>query len=234
MHEWQNEKFRDHIRHLVSSDRACRLVCVQLHDVSDEEVEQYFRESVQIPQFVAIEDDEILFWRKLHYHLYLNNKPKRSIYIAPESPLDYDRPVLQLDGVRDDKENSNVRVVRDTSARADSSRDGVRLTQATPLISMVNSKSNHQPETDRSDSPSSDVYEASHRNQNHLIKNESRESSRGNLKSVGFQDRRAMEQQLIVSAGEGRSGKMLNVENVTQLKNNQNKNVMYYDEFENK
>lgn len=75
MHEWNNKDLREHVRYLVTSERT-RLVCIQLYDVCDEEVEQYFRQQIQIPNLVTLEDDEMMFWMKLHYHLYSNDSKR--------------------------------------------------------------------------------------------------------------------------------------------------------------
>lgn len=81
-----------------------------MHDVCDEEVEEYFTEKLQIPRFVSLEDDEFLFWMKLGYHLYTNDSDQRIMpvkkYIAeepykPNDDLEFDpfnihRPIIHL------------------------------------------------------------------------------------------------------------------------------------------
>lgn len=75
--EWSNPAFRDHLRllltkpHKDSKDRT-RLLCIQLHDVSDEEVDDHIRSKLQIPRFISLETDEFLFWKKLEYFLHMN------------------------------------------------------------------------------------------------------------------------------------------------------------------
>jgi len=49
-----------------------QLVCIQLHDVSDEEVDEYIRDKFQMPKFISLETDEFFFWKKLGYILHLN------------------------------------------------------------------------------------------------------------------------------------------------------------------
>jgi hypothetical protein len=71
MREWQNKRFQEHLRHLILKEKS-RFLAVQMHDVCDEEVEEYFTEKLQIPRFVALESDEFLFWQKLGYFLYTN------------------------------------------------------------------------------------------------------------------------------------------------------------------
>ena len=71
LNEWNNKELREHLRHLIAA-RSTRFVAVQLHDVCDEEVEEYFRAQLQIPRLDALEVDELLFWQKLHYHLFTN------------------------------------------------------------------------------------------------------------------------------------------------------------------
>jgi hypothetical protein len=110
INEWNNQKFRDHLRYLVMRERT-RFVCIQLHDICDEEVEDYFRRQLQIPRFVALENDEFMFWPKLHYHLYTNDSYKSVMPTAANKyrdndSIDFDRhsisrPIIHLDGCRD-------------------------------------------------------------------------------------------------------------------------------------
>jgi hypothetical protein len=110
MHEWNNKRFRDHVRYLIMRERT-RFVCIQLHDICDEEVEDYFRSQLQIPRFVALEDDEFMFWHKLYYHLYTNDSyktvmPAVSNKYRENDAIDFDkcsisRPIIHLDGCRD-------------------------------------------------------------------------------------------------------------------------------------
>ena len=77
MNEWANEDYRDHIKKTClkvakTNEEKTRLLCIQLHDVSDEEVDEYIRNSLQIPRFVSLETDEFFFWKKLGYFLYVN------------------------------------------------------------------------------------------------------------------------------------------------------------------
>ena len=78
IHEWNNMHFRNHVRYLQSKENA-RLVMIQLHDVCDEEVEDYFRKQLQIPRLTALEQDEFMFWHKLYYYLYTFDKTKKSV-----------------------------------------------------------------------------------------------------------------------------------------------------------
>lgn len=48
-----------------------------MHDICDEEVEEYFNDKLQIPTFVSLENDEFLFWNKLAYFLYTNNNTNK-------------------------------------------------------------------------------------------------------------------------------------------------------------
>lgn len=75
--EWSNTAFRDHLRLLLTkphkdSKDMTRLLCIQLHDVSDEEVDDHIRSKLQLPRFISLETDEFLFWKKLEYFLYMN------------------------------------------------------------------------------------------------------------------------------------------------------------------
>jgi Leucine-rich repeat (LRR) protein len=73
MKEWNNRYLREHLRYLITKEKT-RFITIQMHDVSDEEVEEYFRQKLQLPQFVSLENDEFLFWTKLGYFLYTNDK----------------------------------------------------------------------------------------------------------------------------------------------------------------
>lgn len=77
-----------------------RFICVQLHDVCDEEVDEYFVDKLQIPQFVSLEDDEFMFWTKLGYHLYTNDSEDRVLPVVSSSKYyadDDDRPNDDID-----------------------------------------------------------------------------------------------------------------------------------------
>ncbi len=110
MEEWNNTRLRSHVR-LLTVNEDTRLYCIQLHDICDEEVEEYFRNQLQIPYIVSLENDEFLFWQKLHYHLLLLDKKKKVMpaYVAPDRPNDelefkkykINRPIVHLDGIRD-------------------------------------------------------------------------------------------------------------------------------------
>jgi hypothetical protein len=79
MNEWKNNELRTHIRNLVTNPvkyENTRLVCIQLHDVSDEEVDEYVRQKLQVPRVVSLENDEILFWKKLSYILHTRRLKK--------------------------------------------------------------------------------------------------------------------------------------------------------------
>ncbi len=110
MEEWNNARLRSHVRFLTMNEDT-RLYCIQLHDICDEEVEEYFRSKLQVPYLVALENDEFLFWQKLHYHLMLLDRKKEKVmprYLAdrPNDELEFkkysiSRPIVHLDGVRD-------------------------------------------------------------------------------------------------------------------------------------
>ena len=50
-----------------------RFICIQMNDVSDEEVDDYVRHTLQLPRFVSLENDEFYFWPKLDYFLHVKN-----------------------------------------------------------------------------------------------------------------------------------------------------------------
>ncbi|CAF0998000.1 unnamed protein product, partial [Brachionus calyciflorus] len=50
MNEWNNRDFREHLRYLILREKT-RFIAVQMHDICDEEVEEYFIEKLQIPRF---------------------------------------------------------------------------------------------------------------------------------------------------------------------------------------
>ncbi|RNA42266.1 leucine-rich repeat and immunoglobulin-like domain 2 [Brachionus plicatilis] len=87
MNEWNNAEFRQHLRLLISKGKA-RFLAVQMHDVCDEEVDEYFTDKLQIPRFVSLENDEFLFWEKLAYFLYTNYKS--SPFVKSNKVNDFD------------------------------------------------------------------------------------------------------------------------------------------------
>ena len=123
MKEWNNRHFREHLRYLVTQKKT-RFVTVQMHDVSDEEVEEYFRQKLQLPSFVSLENDEFLFWTKLGYVLYTNDADDTKVmpvdsrglhYRArPNDDIDFDkyninRPIVHVHGHKDPYAHDNPR-----------------------------------------------------------------------------------------------------------------------------
>jgi Leucine-rich repeat (LRR) protein len=113
MKEWNNKEFREHLKYLITKEKT-RFVCVQMHDICDEEVEEYFRQKIQLPAFVSLENDELLFWNKLRYVLYTNDVIKsvmplntaKNYKARPNDDIDFDkydinRPIIHLHGRRD-------------------------------------------------------------------------------------------------------------------------------------
>lgn len=70
--EWNNAEFRQHLRLLITKEKT-KFIVIQMHDICDEEVDEYFTDKLQISQFVSLEHDEFFFWDKLAYFLYTNN-----------------------------------------------------------------------------------------------------------------------------------------------------------------
>lgn len=108
MNEWANEEYKDHIKRTVlkvakTNEEKTRLLCVQLHDVSDEEVDEYIRNNLQIPRFVSLETDEFFFWKKLGYFLYVNRDYNEEI-VPVNSNYDADQITVSTRDV-----NSNIR-----------------------------------------------------------------------------------------------------------------------------
>ena len=93
MNEWNNRAFREHLKHLITKEKT-RFVSVQMHDVCDEEVEEYFRQKLQMPMFVSLENDEFLFWKKLEYFLFAN-EPDAEKITPVEKPKPPKRSVLK-------------------------------------------------------------------------------------------------------------------------------------------
>jgi len=77
-HEWTNQEFKNHLRNLITripqneKDKT-RLICIQMNDISDEEVDDYVRHLLQLPRFISLENDEFYFWPKLDYFLHVKN-----------------------------------------------------------------------------------------------------------------------------------------------------------------
>ena len=96
MREWNNIRFRRHLRNLVTKENTA-LYCIQMHDVCDEEVEEYFRLPFQAARLISLETDDLLFWRKLGYLLYTKCK-KRKVSPCCESKLEFEyRGTVRLD-----------------------------------------------------------------------------------------------------------------------------------------
>ncbi len=90
INEWANEELREFIRKVVGKSTAksrekTRLISIQLPDVSDEEVEEYVRDRLQIPSITSLECDELFFWYKLEYFLHLNRENEQ-IYPTITTP----------------------------------------------------------------------------------------------------------------------------------------------------
>lgn len=96
MKEWEVTEFRNHVRHLLTrvprdkKDKT-RLICIQLSDVCDEEVDDYVRHKIQIPRFISLEDDEYCFWNKLNYYLH-SNKDQDPVIV----PVNITEPVITV------------------------------------------------------------------------------------------------------------------------------------------
>ncbi|CAF0785744.1 unnamed protein product [Brachionus calyciflorus] len=86
MKEWNNREFREHLRHLITREKT-RFLAVQMHDICDEEVDEYFTEKLQIPRFISLENDEWLFWKKLSYFLYTNKRDSRRVIPSNRIPI---------------------------------------------------------------------------------------------------------------------------------------------------
>lgn len=85
INEWKNRKFREYTKYLVTRKKI-RFVAIQMHDICDEEVDEYFTENFEIPNFISLENDEFFFWKKLGYILFTNNKKKS---IQPTISIEY-------------------------------------------------------------------------------------------------------------------------------------------------
>lgn len=75
-HEWSNFEFRQHLRNLVGKNDT-RLVCIQMHDVMEEQIDEYFVNELRLPRFVLLQNEELMFWTKLAYFLFTNNSNDR-------------------------------------------------------------------------------------------------------------------------------------------------------------
>lgn len=105
--EWNNEEFRQHLRYLITQENT-RFVVIQMHDICDEEVDEYFTDNLQISSFISMENEEFFFWKKLSYFLYTNKnirsvQPIKSIdYIArPNDEINFEphsinRPIIHM------------------------------------------------------------------------------------------------------------------------------------------
>ncbi|RNA41497.1 leucine-rich repeat and fibronectin type-III domain-containing 5-like [Brachionus plicatilis] len=112
INEWNNSEFRLHTSYLITREKT-RFLAIQMHDICDEEVDEYFTDKLQIPNFVSIENDEFLFWKKLGYFLYTNQStsavhPAVSIgYLARPNddinfdPLDIKGPIVNDPNISD-------------------------------------------------------------------------------------------------------------------------------------
>lgn len=155
INEWQDQRLHDLVRILVTRERV-RLICIQLHDVSDEEVEEYFREKAQISHFVALEDDEFMFWPKLYYYLYMNEKKNLKKRILPytknykprpDDEIEFqkyniNRPIVHLDGKADPFSVNKPNVQTKTKAIASQSQleelTGSKKKMSTSRVKLLN------------------------------------------------------------------------------------------------
>lgn len=71
LQEWNNLEFREHVIALTSKNTT-RLVCVQMHEVMDEVVEEHFGTAMRNLRFDRLQCDEIMFWAKLAFILFTN------------------------------------------------------------------------------------------------------------------------------------------------------------------
>ena len=76
-----------------------------MHDVCDEEVEDYFRKQLQVDRVIALEDDEFMFWKKLYYHLHTNDEFVRVLPDYKPNPIDItkDHSIRSNDDISFDK-----------------------------------------------------------------------------------------------------------------------------------
>ena len=72
--EWNDIAFRSHIRNLIQ-DRKIDITCVQMIDVTDEEVEEFVRNEIQSTNLRSFEIDECCFWTKLKYFILRYRNP---------------------------------------------------------------------------------------------------------------------------------------------------------------
>lgn len=71
LQEWNNLEFREHVIALTSKNTT-RLVCVQMHEVMDEVVEEHLGTAMRNLRFDRLQCDEIMFWAKLAFILFTN------------------------------------------------------------------------------------------------------------------------------------------------------------------
>ena len=75
--EWNNMEFRTKIRTLIQN-RKMEITCVQMIDVTDEEVEEFVRNEIQETNLRSFEVDECCFWTKLKYFIFRYRNPNVS------------------------------------------------------------------------------------------------------------------------------------------------------------
>ena len=93
-----------------------------MHDVSDEEVDENFREKLQLHHIIALENDEFMFWRKLEYFLFTNDADAKKIMPIDIRKLNYranddinfdryniNRPIIHVHGHKDPLASDNPR-----------------------------------------------------------------------------------------------------------------------------
>lgn len=78
INEWNNMEFRQHLRLLITREKT-KFIAIQMHDICDEEVDEYFTDKLQIAQFVSLENDEFFFWDKLAYFLFTNSSTPSTV-----------------------------------------------------------------------------------------------------------------------------------------------------------
>lgn len=115
--EWNDIKFRSHIRHLIQI-RKIDITCVQMIDVTDEEVEEFVRNEIQSTNLRSFEIDECCFWTKLKYFILRYRNPHHEGKYVKITKADDEaelvskkrrKPVGKEPSVRTPVENINIK-----------------------------------------------------------------------------------------------------------------------------
>lgn len=126
--EWNDIEFRSLVRFMVENKKI-GITCVQMADVTNEELEEYVHSELRVPKLRSLEKNEFCFWNKVKYFLSRDidrfstprykkiqdshsqvkkQQPKSNDFFFTNWNID--RPIIELDrALREKKKNDKSR-----------------------------------------------------------------------------------------------------------------------------